>query len=65
MDQEKVQDCVEALCHCGCEMVRATISAMEEGQSIAQTEGLENDEAHLVLNELKAIMSVYDTRKNL
>lgn len=62
MDQQKVQDCVEALCHSGCEMVRATISAMEEGQSIAQTQGLEMDEAHLVLNELKAIMSVYDSR---
>ena len=63
MDQQKVQDCVEALCHSGCDMVRATISAMEAGQTIAQTDGLEQDEAGAVLKELKAIMSVYDSRK--
>ncbi|MDH5360682.1 MAG: hypothetical protein OEX03_08970 [Gammaproteobacteria bacterium] len=65
MNQQKVQDCVEALCHSGCDMVRATITAMEAGQSIVQTEGLAHDEADLVLDELKAIMSVYDSRETL
>lgn len=65
MDQQKVQDCIEALCHSGCEMVRATISAMEEGQSIAQTQGMAEDEVNVVLSELKAIMSVYDSRDSL
>lgn len=62
MDQQKVQDCVEALCHSGCDMVRATIYAIEAGQDIAQTQGLEGEEASAVLKELKAIMSVYDSR---
>jgi len=65
MNQQKVQDCVEALCHSGCEMVRATISAMEAGQSIAQTQGMAQDEVNVVLSELKAIMSVYDSRETL
>ncbi|MBD3671563.1 MAG: hypothetical protein HUJ29_12410 [Gammaproteobacteria bacterium] len=64
MDQHKIQECVEALCQSGCEMVRATISAMEDGQSIAQTCGLKQDEASAVLNELKTIMSVYDRRNS-
>jgi hypothetical protein len=62
MNQQKIYDCVEALCQSGCDMVRATIGAMESGQVIAQTEGLAREEEHAVLRELKTIMAVYDQR---
>lgn len=56
----KVHQCVEALCNNGCEAVRATIGALESGQDIKQTEGMEQDEREAVLRELQAIMAVYD-----
>ncbi|MBD3610160.1 MAG: hypothetical protein HUJ30_06390 [Gammaproteobacteria bacterium] len=63
MDHQRVHECVEVLCQSGCDMVRATISAMESGMSPSQVSDLKRDEANLVLNELKAIMSVYDERQ--
>ena len=63
MDSSKVNQCVEALCKCGCEAVRATISNLEMGVEIEQTRELNEKEAETVLHELKAIMTVYDDRK--
>ena len=63
MDSSKVNQCVEALCQCGCEVVRATIDSMELGLSPVQTQGLEKDEIASVLCELKSIMAVYDGNK--
>lgn len=63
MDSGKVNQCVEALCKCGCEAVRATINGMESGMDLEQTRELNTQEAASVLNELKAIMAVYDDRK--
>ena len=63
MDSGKVNQCVEVLCKCGCEAVRATISNMEMGVELEQTRELDTQEAASVLNELKAIMAVYDDRK--
>lgn len=60
MDSEKVNQCIEALCGAGCDAVRATIRSMEEGLAVTQTEGLSDEERRAVLNELKAIMAVYD-----
>jgi hypothetical protein len=57
---QMVTDCVEALCKCGCNAVRATISAMERGLPVPQTEGLTEQQREFVLSELKAIMAVYD-----
>lgn len=62
MVSEKVNQCVEALCMTGCDAVRATIKTLEEGLTVAQTEGLDEEERRAVLNELKAIMAVYDDR---
>lgn len=62
MNSSKVNQCVEALCKSGCEAVRATISSMELGMEIEQTHELDEQEASTVLNELKAIMAVYDKR---
>lgn len=58
----QVNQCVEALCQSGCEMVRATIKAMEEGLPIVQTDGLSAQEKQQVLDELRAIMAVYDRK---
>lgn len=60
MQHQQVNECVEALCLTGCDMVRATIKAMEEGLPVAQTDGLNADEKRKVLEELRAIMAVYD-----
>jgi hypothetical protein len=62
MNQQKIHDCVEALCQSGCDMVRATIGAIESGQAIAQTQGLAQEEEIAVLRELRTIMAVYDQR---
>ncbi|WP_126452326.1 hypothetical protein [Sulfuriflexus mobilis] len=62
MNSSKVNQCVEALCKSGCDAVRATISSMELGMEIEQTHELDEQEASTVLNELKAIMAVYDER---
>jgi len=64
MDKLKVNQCIEALCANGCEAVRATISSMEMGSSPSQIHNLDQDEYNIVLNELKSIMSVYDTQDN-
>lgn len=60
MQHPQVNECVEALCLTGCDMVRATIKAMEEGLPVAQTAGLSDDEKLQVLDELRTIMAVYD-----
>lgn len=61
-DSDRSSQCIEALCHCGCDAVRATITALELGQHVAQVEGLSDVERGLVLAELKAIMAVYDKK---
>ncbi len=63
MGSSKVNQCVEALCKNGCEAVRATISSMEMGAELEQTRELDKQETTIVLNELKAIMAVYNERK--
>jgi len=61
-DTERTSQCIEALCHCGCDAVRATITALEMGQHVAQVEGLTDEQRTQVLVELKAIMAVYDKK---
>ncbi len=63
LSSENVTQCIEALCQCGCEAVRATIAAMEANLTVPQVTNLSHDERLLVLQELKAIMAVYDARK--
>ena len=62
MDTKQVNQCVDALCQCGCDAVRATIKAMELGAEVPQLQTLASAERMLVLQELKAVMAVYDTR---
>ena len=63
MDTKQVNQCVDALCQCGCDAVRATIKAMESGAGVPQLETLDHEERQVVLDELKAVMAVYDDRK--
>ena len=62
MDTNQVNQCVDALCQCGCDAVRATIEAMEIGADIPQLQTLASEEREVVLDELKAVMAVYDAR---
>lgn len=63
VNSEQVSQCIEVFCQCGCDAVRATISAMESGAVVPQVETLSEEERGLVLQELKAVMAVYDARK--
>jgi hypothetical protein len=63
MDTKQVNQCVDALCQCGCDAVRATIKAMEIGAELPQLQTLDSESRKLVLDELKAVMAVYDDRK--
>jgi len=60
MEHQKLTRYLELLCQNGCETVNATIEAMEKNQAISLTENLSDDERTIVLQELKAIMSVYE-----
>ncbi|MDH5784150.1 MAG: hypothetical protein OEZ16_00910 [Chromatiales bacterium] len=62
MDTKQVNQCVDALCQCGCDAVRATITAIEAGAEVPQVQTLSQPEREVVLHELKAVMAVYDSR---
>lgn len=56
----RTSECIEALCQQGCRAVRDHIAALEAGVVVMGTEALTEEERHVVLVELKAIMAVYD-----
>ena len=58
---EQINQCIEALCNTGCDTVRATIRTLEEGLPLPQTKGLNKEERRIVLEEIKAVMAVYDS----
>ena len=60
MDHQKLAEYLEILCQSGCDTVNAAIEAMESNQSSSITEALTPEECTIVLQELKAIMSVYN-----
>lgn len=62
MNDTQIAQCIEILCQCGCSEVRAVIKRIEANQSVAQLEGFTVQERRLVMEELKAIMAVYDQR---
>ena len=57
--QNRVDNCVEALCQKGCSAVWGHIEALESGQLIPEADGLSTPEIRAVIRELKSIMSVY------
>ena len=55
-----VEQCVELLCQKGCRAVWEDIALLENGGQLPETAGLKLSERKRVLNELKAVMAVYD-----
>lgn len=64
-EQRRVADCVERLCGAGCAQVRVFIAQLEAGEPVPGTEALSVQERSAVLEELRAVMAVYDGRCEL
>jgi hypothetical protein len=58
--QEKIEECVETLCHQGCSMVYRRISALQQDEEFPEVADLSRSERRSVLEELVAIMDIYD-----
>ena len=59
---ELVESAIEELCSRGCDEVNATIKKLEQDQLVSEVTQLNAEDRTRVLNELKSIMSVYDTK---
>jgi hypothetical protein len=57
--QRLVDECVEAVCQQGCRSVRLIIAALERGEPLPETEGLDDLDRQGVLDELRSIMASY------
>jgi hypothetical protein len=55
-------ECVEALCQDGCDMVNRYISLMRDDQLVPALQHLTDEERMRVLRELESIMAVYGQR---
>ena len=55
-----VQSTIESICELGCDRVNEIIDALERGNTVMETAGLDNADRLRVLLELKEIMAVYD-----
>jgi len=58
-----VQSIIESICELGCDRVNEIIDALECGNSVEETNGLDISDQQWVLKELKAIMAVYDNNQ--
>lgn len=52
--------CVDSLCEQGCDRVNACISALQNGDDFPEVAGMSATDRQVVLEELVAIMAVYD-----
>lgn len=59
-NREIVSHCIDNICQLGCDGVRNTIVAIENGESPEQVNLLGSEDKQQVLIELKDIMAVYD-----
>ena len=55
-----MQVCVDSLCEQGCDRVNACISALQNGDDFPEVAGMSATDRQVVLEELVAIMAVYD-----
>ncbi len=62
MNKEKIDLCIDIICHKGCKNVRSDIISLENGKNISEIEELTLEESKIVLKELKDIMDVYKSR---
>ena len=62
MSEQKntVEMCVDTLCEQGCSRVNASISALQNGEDFPEIAGLSAADRQVVLQQLVAIMAVYD-----
>lgn len=62
MSQQKntVEACIDTLCEQGCSKVNACISALQNGEDFPEVAGLSVADRQVVLQQLVAIMAVYD-----
>ena len=58
--QKKIEECVEILCHQGCSMVYRRIHALQQNEEFPEVADLSKAERLSVLEELVAIMDIYD-----
>lgn len=62
MNQQKVNQAIDAICKTGCSSVNAVIATLEAGKTTDGLEDLNSAERDLLARELKAIMAVYEDR---
>jgi hypothetical protein len=62
MNQQKINQAIEAICQAGCTSVNAVIATLEAGKTTDGLEDLNRAELDLLTRELKAIMAVYEER---
>jgi len=60
----RIDQRITQICELGCTRVTEIIVILEQGQTTRETDDLLDAERALVLDELKAIMAVYNTRKD-
>jgi hypothetical protein len=63
-DQD-LSDALEATCRRGCRYVLGAIAALERGEVPAELSGLDADRRGRALEELRAVMAVYDRECSL
>ncbi|MFP3873151.1 MAG: hypothetical protein ACLFV1_01745 [Thiohalophilus sp.] len=62
IDDPRLCQYLDHLCGQGCTAVREVIEQIESGDNVPELAGLNSSEQQRLLQELKAIMAVYDTR---
>lgn len=60
-----LHDALEAACRRGCRYVLGAIAALERGEVPAELSGLDADLRRRALDELRAVMAVYDRECSL
>jgi hypothetical protein len=58
----QVEQAIDVICALGCELVLAYIVALQRGETRPEYAALDAGQRSCVLNELQAIMSVYEQR---
>ncbi|TCV85894.1 hypothetical protein EDC63_108102 [Sulfurirhabdus autotrophica] len=62
MDQARINQCIEIACEKGCTEVNAIIEKLETGLPVPEASMLNEAEQEVLLQELKSIMAVYESK---
>lgn len=62
MEYPAVEAHVTRICELGCARVREVIALLEQGRTTPETADVGEAERQQILDELRAIMAVYDAR---